>query len=192
VQVSVELDGTTVAHGELSGDRLKDVLVLDAPIPAAAGPHHLGLRADPPVAGLGFAIELQGHTPWQPETDTGLELEVKVPAKIALNVPVPLEVSAHAPAGYRLKIHEALPAGVQPVSASLDKLVTEKIISGYRVELGTVDLDLEPIAPGKAFVATYDVVATLAGTLHAPASSIEAEGRSNEVFHLPPKVWTVE
>jgi hypothetical protein len=192
VKVTLSQDGQVLATGELSGAALKDVLTLEARPATAAGAHRYQVTAEPPVPGLGFSLGVSGDVPWKAEPPSGIELALKLPAKLAVGVPADVEVSAAGPAGLAMKVHQALPAGVQPDVASLEKLVSDGAIVRYRVESGGIELELEPLSSGQAFNGTYRVVPTLAGTLHASASSIEVTERPGQAHHLPPSVWKVE
>jgi hypothetical protein len=122
----------------------------------------------------------------------GLELQITTPADLKVGEPAQIDLAAGAPAGQPLKLREALPAGAQPDTASLDALVSAGTIRSYRVESGLVEMMLPALPSGHSFAASFRVVPTLAGTLHAPASTLMVESRPNEAYHLPPSAWTIK
>src|SRR5207302_1888868 len=82
------------------------------------------VRADPPLAGLGFSLSLQSWVPWHKQpAQGGLELQAPPRIEARLGQPVSIELEAAAPSGSPLSLHHALPAGVQPDLDSLDALV---------------------------------------------------------------------
>jgi hypothetical protein len=78
------------------------------------------------------------------------------------------------------------------VTSSLEKLVEEGTIDSFHAELGAVELDLPELDPGQAFSASYQVIPTLAGRLHAPAASLEIAQEGGKAYHLAPAVWTIK
>jgi hypothetical protein len=187
VKVTLLLDGKPVADGALDRDRLREVLTLVAPAPAG-GTHAWRLVADPPVPGLGYAFTVTSYVPWDREPPRGLELSIVAPADARAGRRVTVALRATAPSGEPLHIVHALPAGVQPDQASLDKLVQDGVLSSWLAADGKVELSAPALEPGATFAAAYGVIPTLAGTLHAPASSIAAAG---ETVLVPPAPWTV-
>jgi hypothetical protein len=102
--------------------------------------------------------------------------------------PVEVAVSAIAPSGSEVTITQALPAGVQPETASLDALVAADTITKYEIADGALTLTIPPLAPGKTFSAKYKLIPTLAGTLRSAASTIEMGAAK---YYVQPSVWTV-
>ena len=188
VKITLTMDGKPIVAGTLSRERLKDVLVLDAATPIA-GSHTWAVAAEPAVAGLGFSLELRGYVPWAPETVHG-GLELGLPASMTASVGKPAEIAmtAVAPSATELVIEQSLPAGVQVDRPSLEALVSAGTISRFETADGSVRMFVAPLAPGATFAAKYRVIPTLAGKLHAAASSITA---GTETFHVPPIPWTV-
>jgi hypothetical protein len=90
--------------------------------------------------------------------------------------------------GEPLRIDAALPAGVQADEASLEALVSAGTISRYETSDGLITVYAPPLTPGTTFNARFRVVATLAGTLHAPASTITV---GTTAVHVPPVPWQV-
>jgi hypothetical protein len=191
VKVTLEQDGQALTSGELSGARLHDLLALEVAVPSAAGAHTFTVRADPPVPGLGFSLQLSGYVPWKAPVPNGLDLSLKKEEHLQVGEPAEVTLAAAAPAGMPLKVHLALPAGAQPETASLDALVSSSQVTRYHVESGAVDLELPALATGHAFNASFKVVPTLAGTLHALASTLSVAGRPDLQTHLAPAPWEV-
>jgi hypothetical protein len=195
IKVALELDGRPVVEGVLEGRARRELLALDAEQGSTpfAGKHRWTVRADPPVAGLGFSLTLKGFVPWSEEPSAaGLELSVKMPAKeLKLGAPADITLSAIAPSGVDLKLRHAIPSGVQVERATLDALVASGAIRAYETEDGTVSLTIPARQPGQSFSASYRVIPTLAGTLHASASTLAPVNDPNTAFHLPPAVWLV-
>ncbi len=192
VSVRLEVDGREVASGALVAAKAKEPLWLRAAAPPA-GAHAYRLVAEPAVPGLGFSLTLSGHVAWKKESPRGLELTVQQPAGLKVGAPAEIQLVAAAPAGVATEIRHELPAGVQPVLASLEALVEQQRVQSYDVEEGAVTLHLPARAGGGApFQASYRVVPTLAGTLHASASRIRAVGGAEESeYHVPPVAWSV-
>jgi hypothetical protein len=188
VDVHLEMDGKVVASGELSPDKLRDVVALDAHVSGLGAAHTWRVVAEPAVPGLGFSLALQGHVPWQPEASQGVELAVHAPATAKVGAPADVTVIAAAPSGLAIHVINALPAGVQADRPSLEALVDNSAIQRFEIEDGAVELWIAPLDPGQTRTATYRVIPTLAGTLHSPASSIDAGG---VVVHVPPVAWTI-
>ncbi|HEU4732912.1 MAG TPA: alpha-2-macroglobulin family protein, partial [Kofleriaceae bacterium] len=190
VTVTLAMDGTPVVRGTLEGAKLHDVLALVGPAPGLAGEHAWTLTAEPPVPGLGYSLALDSWLPWDRQAvHEGLELAL--PERMAGTVGKPLEltVTAVAPSGIPLHIQQALPAGVQVDTPSLEAQVAAGTIERFVAADGTLDLHAPALAPGKTFSLTYRVVPTLGGTLRTGASLIEAGAAR---FHVPPSEWTIQ
>ncbi len=193
VNVDLSIDGRSVASGELSGDRLKDVLTLNAPVSAPAGKHTVIVKANPPVPGLGFALVISYYRPWTMEAPAeGIELTVDLSKDASVGRPVDVTLTAVAPASMSLSIKHALPAGMQVDRPSLDALVANGVIQRYRIEDGAVSMEAPSRAQGQTFSAHYRVIPTLAGTLHTSASTIVASGRPESPYFVPPSTWQVK
>jgi len=191
VAITLTMDGKPLAQGELAGAKLRDTLALDAALADASGPHTFAVQATPAVPGLGFSLALTGYVPWKPEAmHGGLELQIQVAPEGRVGEPLTVELTANAPANTPVRIRQALPAGVQPETHSLDALIAAGTLSAYHAEPGVLVLEV-PAQPANTPVhAVYRVIPTLAGTLHAQASTIEAVGRG-DTYHLPPQAWAV-
>jgi len=191
VSVALTMDGKPVAQGSMKGKALRDVLALDADLANASGSHTFAVTATPAVPGLGFSLVMTGYVPWKPESmNQGLELAIKEPSDGKVGQPMDVEVTAAAPANVPVRIRHALPAGVDADTRSLDALVESGAISAYHTEPGAVILEVPARPANTPFRASYRVIPTLAGTLHAGASTIEATTRSAS-YHLPPTAWAV-
>lgn len=192
VAITLEMDGKAVAQGALEPSRLKDVLTLEAAAPGSAGKHSWRVRAEPSVPGLGFSLTLASFVPWkQEEANGGLDLAITAPRELSVGRPVDVALSASAPSGMALKVRHALPAGLQPDSASLAALVASGALSRFETEDGAITLEVPPRPAGQPFSASYRVVPTLAGTLQAPASTVASLERPEQVRYVAPAVWMV-
>jgi hypothetical protein len=189
VKITLTMDDKPIVFGVLSRDKLRDVLPLDADAPGLGGSHVWKVTAEPAVPGLGFSLAIRGYVPWPTETTRG-GLELALPPAIAATVGKPTEIAltAIAPSGIELHVEQALPAGVQVDRPSLEALVSAGTIASFEVADGKVELVVSPLSPGHTFAAKYRVIPTLAGKLHAGASTIRAG--TNE-FHVPPALWTI-
>jgi hypothetical protein len=191
VTVRLEMDGKPVAVGVLSPDKLKDVMTLDAPVQGLASAHTWRVVSEPAVPGLGFSLSLEGHVPWTPETGQGIELAVTAPKTAKVGVPADVVISAAAPAGLAQHVRLALPAGVQVDRPSVEALQAAGSVTRFEIEDGVLELWLAALSPGQTFTGSVRVIPTLAGTLHAPASSIETTDGGGPVVHVPPVAWTI-
>ncbi len=196
VAITLTRDGQPVVRGTFDRAALKDVLVLTADAPAATaapwlgGSHVWKVVAEPAVAGLGFSLALEGYTPWATQSAAaGLELGLPAAMTGRVGSPIDVAVTAVAPGGMALHVIQALPAGVQVDTPSLEKLVAAGTIQRFETADGRVELFVAGLAPGAVFAATYRVIPTLAGTLHGAASSIEAGGH---IHHVAPTTWTIK
>lgn len=192
IEVELSLDGRRLTQGTLQAERLRDVVTLEALAPGAAGKHTWTVRAQPPVPGLGFSLELRTWVPWTDQRGpAGLELAVHLPQQLRAGQPAVVRVVAVAPASEELLLRQELPAGVQPDGESLDGLVAAGTISGYRTEDGAITLEVPRRRPGKTFQATYRVVPTLGGRLYASASSLALARAPERRTYLAPSPWLV-
>lgn len=192
VKVFLEREGQPVVSGILDAAHLHDVLTLEALVPKSGGKHRWNVRAEPAVAGLGFCLTLQAHVPWRDEPASGLEFTSKFADRLEVGKPVELELTVAAPANTQTRLRIALPAGVQADSPSLDALVAAKTVSHFETEDGAITLHLVALLPGATFQAKLKVVPTLAGTLHAAASTLEPEGRPQLSSAFKSAVWVVK
>lgn len=190
VSVVLKLDGKVIAEGVLDASKTRDVLALEAAAPGAAGSHQWTVEATPAVPGLGFSLAVSASVPWKTDpAASGLELQIRTAGEMTVGRAASVEVIAATPGGDPADIRHALPAGVQADTSSLERLQGEGVISGYQVEDGTVVLHAEARPPGQPFRATYRVIPTISGTLHATASSIALPG--GEPQYVAPAVWNV-
>ncbi|MBX7098373.1 MAG: hypothetical protein K1X89_11720 [Myxococcaceae bacterium] len=192
VKVVLTRDGKEVSAGVLDAKQLRDVMTLAVPAEGSDGKHVWGVRAEPAVAGLGFALELAAHVPWKDEPGGGLELTATLPPTLKVGQTAPIQLVASAPANTATKLTYALPAGVQADVPSLDALVGAGTVLRYETEDGAVILHLKPLAAGGSFQGTLKVVPTLAGTLHASASTFAPEARPEQARAFAPAKWSVQ
>lgn len=192
-KITLTMDGVPVTEGTLDREALREVLALEAPAPAAgiAGAHVWKIVAEPAVPGLGYSLALKGYVPWKKQTtEQGLEMEVTGALQTAqVGKPVELTIVATAPSGNPVKIVQALPAGVQVDTASLDALVTAGTVTRFEAAEGKLELTLPALEAGQHYTLTYKAIPTLAGTLRSAASTI-AMGSAK--FSVPPVAWTVK
>jgi|GEM_PF-610461 len=192
VKISLLMDGVPVTEGTLDREALREVLALEAPAPATglAGAHTWKIVAEPAVPGLGYSLTLKGYVPWKKQTtEQGLEMEVVRSTETAtVGKPVELTLTATAPSGSVVKIVQALPAGVQVDTPSLDALVADGAVTKFEAAEGKLELTMPPLDPGQHYTVKYKVIPTLAGTLRSAASTISM---GDTKFSVPPMQWTV-
>lgn len=192
VRLVLERDGKVITEGTLEARAMKEVAAMEAAAPGSAGEHTWTVRAEPAIPGLGFSLALQAWVPWKAEQPAGApELVLKPPTKLEVGKPAEVTLAAVMPAGVPVRIRHALPAGVQPDTASLHALQAARTIQSFRVEDGAVTLEVPAHGPGQTFSATYRVVPTLAGTLHAQASSITRTDLPAATALVPPTAWVI-
>lgn len=189
IAITLQMDGKPIAEGTLEKDRIREVLSLDAAAPGLAGSHTFTVKAEPAVPGLGFSLSLQSYVPWPKEQGAGLELQVATKGNASVGKPYDLALVAVAPAGQPIHIVLALPAGVQSDQPSLQALVDGGTVSRFEAADGKIELFANPLEPGQTFAAKLRVVPTLAGKLHSPPSTIEAEGQQ---YVVPPSLWEIK
>jgi hypothetical protein len=193
VHVTLEVDGKLLTEGTLEGARLKDVLALEAPIPHAAGSHAWVVRAEPALPGLGYALSLRTYVPWeQSPSGGGFELTLAASAHLKVGMPADVDLRAVSPVGVAASVRQSLPAGVQADKASLEKLKADGVIDSYTTPDGEVTLELRARNDAEPVQARYRVIPTLAGTLHAAASTISPSQHPELAYELPPVTWTVQ
>lgn len=191
VTVVLERDGVEVRRGSLSGERRTELLVLEAPGDQARGLHTWTVRAEPAVAGLGFSLSLQTWVPWpDPPAGLGVEVDLDLPERLSVGRRSALTLATAAPARTALSIAQPLPAGVQPDPTRLSELVVEGRISSWEAEDGLLTLEVPP-QEATTWTASFDVVPTLAGTLHADATQVRLPARPDLVFTAPSGAWVV-
>ncbi len=188
VKIVLELDGQPLSEGAFDARQLRDVLRLDARVPQAGGARRWGIRAEPPVPGLGYRLALTTWVPFQPQPEAGVALLVRPAGEPRVGRAVDVTLIASAPAGYPVEIVHRLPAGVVPDRPSLDALVSAGTLSSYETEDGAVRLSVPALEPSSPWQGTYKVVPTLAGSLQSGASTIEVAGQSRT---LPPVAWKI-
>lgn len=192
VKVTLERDGKVVAQGTLAADKLLEVATIEAAAEGSSGKHQWAVRAEPPLAGLGFNVALTSYTAWKDEgAGSGLELQVEVPGELKVGKPAALALTAAAPAGEPVSLRVALPAGVQPDGPSLDALVSSGSVTRYETEDGAATLHLKALEAGGVFQASLKVVPTLAGVLQAPPSKLTPALRPQLARAFAPRTWKI-
>src|SRR3954470_17374572 len=87
-----------------------------------------------------------------------------------------VKLTVGAPSGVATVVRLALPAGVQADRPPLEALVASGRISRFESEDGALKLHLPAQSGGATFEAAVRVVPTLAGTLHADATTLAPDG----------------
>jgi len=193
VRIVLERDGKEIVAGALDGSKLQEVLSLEALAEGSAGPHAWVLRSEPAVPGLGFSLTLQAHVPWKDEAPApGLELRMAVPEGLEVGKASEVKLTVAAPAGVPTVVKLALPAGVQADRPPLDALVSAGRITRFETEDGALKLYLPGQSAGATFEAAVRVVPTLAGTLHADATTLAPDGKPQLARAFKPAVWKVK
>lgn len=192
VEVVLERDGAPVRQGSLEGARRTELLILDLDGTLALGAHTWTVRAEPPLAGLGFELSLQSHVPWpDPPATAGVEAALRLPPRWQVGQRGIARVELAAPAGSRLEVELALPAGVQADLADLDLLRERGELLSYELEDGR--LLLRPVAPRSTRLALdIPLIPTLAGRFGAEALQVRLLDRPDLAFAWPLPTWTVE
>lgn len=180
VEITLSDGDVVLAQGKLDAKARKEVFTLVASLPAEPKTRMLTVRAEPPLAGLGYTLVAESWRPDGPALrEDGLELELQVPEKLVVGQAASLELRAVAPSTPRgFTVRAALPAGAQPETQSLEQLVVRGVVSGYEVEPGLVTLRVPQLEAGKTFGASFRVVPTLGGNLHVPPAAMELDGRT--------------
>jgi hypothetical protein len=192
VKIALERDGAEIVAGTLDAAKLQDVLTLVADAPGSSGAHTWKVRSEPAVPGLGFSLTLQAHVPWKDDApQPGLEMKVQMPKELAVGKAAEIALTVAAPAQQATVLKLALPAGVQADRPGLDQLVAAGRLSHYESEDGALTLHLPGLSAGATFEGSVRVIPTLAGTLHADASSLTPEGRPELARTFKPPVWTI-
>jgi hypothetical protein len=150
------------------------------------------VTSDASVAGLGFTLDVTGYAPWKEERGSkGLAMLARTAKDLHVGVPSDVSLDVRAPAGEAFTVRYALPAGVEPNTASLEELKASPAITDYAVEGQTVRFEVAEIEPGETARLRFRVVPTLAGRLHSGASSIELANRTDVTANVPPSTWVI-
>ncbi|MFZ5439372.1 MAG: alpha-2-macroglobulin family protein [Myxococcota bacterium] len=192
VKISLSRDGKELASGSLDANTLKEVLTLEADAAGSAGAHEWSIRAEPPVPGLGYALQLVAYTPWKDEPGGGLELSTTLPPRLKAGLPANVTLTAAMPGGTPMKLALALPAGAQADSTSLTKLVSSGAITRYETEDGLLTLHLPPQANGAVWTHELEIIPTLGGTLQSGASSLAPEDGRGRAREFAPVTWKID
>lgn len=192
VAVSLRVNDKVVGSDALEGARLQEVLTLDADLDdAAGGALAVTVTADPPVPGLSYVLAVRSAVPWpKAPADAGLNVTVSV-SDLRVGATSDVVLRAVAPGGAALRVTWGVPAGVDVVRASLQRLVDDRIIHSFDVVDGVVTLNVPARNQGELFTARIQIVPTLAGALHTQVASVQLMGRPDTAVYLPPTVWTI-
>ena len=96
------------------------------------------------------------------------------------------------PGGVPMKLDFSLPAGAQPDSSSLEKLMSAGLVTRFETEDGLVTLHLPAQRNGALWQAGFSVIPTLGGTLHSGASTLTPEGNAARKQDFAPLTWKVD
>jgi len=121
----------------------------------------------------------------------GLELALALPAELNVGKPATVTLRAAAPGNTPLVIVQALPAGAQADTPSLQALVDGGKITSYDTADGSITLHIPPQTPGAVLSAEFQVIPTLAGRLRARATTLDTDPRGAETFYAAPPLWVV-
>jgi hypothetical protein len=193
VEVTLSRGSAELARGTLEGARLKEVLRLSAPLGqlASGAAETFTVRAEPPLAGLAFALTLESYGPWGDE-GRAAELSIERPSRVRAGQAVPITLRTLAPTGVPLTIAQGLPAGVTPERASLEALQNEGALERFEIRDGELILELPAREPGGPVVLAYRVVPSFAGRLGSGPTRIFPRGAPGEARFLPPTRWVVD
>jgi hypothetical protein len=191
VRISVERDGARLAEGVLDAAALKDVLSIDTEATDSSGPHTWTVKAEPPVPGLGYSLQLVAFTPWKAADKGGPSLTATLPRALQAGRPAEVALSAAMPGNVAMALALPLPAGVQVDTPSLDALVTSGRIIRYESEDGRLLLHVPPQAPGAVYSVAVRVIPTLAGKLQSPPGTVAPEGEPEKAKSGSPLIWLV-
>jgi hypothetical protein len=190
VTVTVKANDVVIGTEVLQGDRLHDVLTVSGALATLGESVQVSLSSDPPLPGLSFVVGVDWSVPLAPPSaEAGLSLERELPKTLRVGVPVDVTLRAVAPGGQPMTVTLGLPAGVDAVARSLEKLQEGGTIDSFTVVDGTITLQVPARAQGELFVARVQAVPTLAGTVRERQVSVSVGG--SEVF-MPPMVWRIE
>ncbi|MEO1335388.1 MAG: alpha-2-macroglobulin family protein, partial [Myxococcota bacterium] len=177
VNVTLFNGDKAVARALLAGPNRTERHEVRVRVPAAVGEPRWRIEAVPAVPGLAYALNIGYHVPWAPAPEAGVTLKADVSKKAKVGEPLTVSLVADAPRGAPLKIRYALPAGVQPMHADLQKLQTAGKIAAWRVDAGGLDLEVPRRAPGTPATFAFRAVPGFSGALQAMASQVAIAGR---------------
>lgn len=191
VQLQLFVGDRQLASGTLTADKLREVLVLEAQAPGLASEGRWRIVAEPAVPGLAFALTLSTYVPWQPTPARGLELRTPAAVRATVGKPVKVPLTAVAPSGQPLTLRYPLPAGVQADREALEALRAAGTLASFTADDAAVELTFDPLEPGQILTLELSLIPTLAGTLHAGASTLTATALG-ERHEAAPATWTIQ
>jgi len=189
VVVKVQVDGVDYARGVLDPTQPHAPVRIVGPGLAGIADHRITVLSEPAVPGLAFTAVARDYVPWEQAAPAGLDLVV-TRGDLVVGAPTSLAVSVSAPTGVPLDLSVGLPAGVEPDAATLDALVSEGRMAGWKAEDGRVTLTGLRTEAG-AWSATLRVTPTLAGSLLADATRVYPSGQPEAAFARVPERWGV-
>lgn len=192
VKITLLRDGKELTQGSFDAKALTNVLSLEADATGSSGDHEWKIVAEPPVPGMGYALQLISYGPWKAETGGGLALTTTLPPALKVGIPANVTLTAAMPAGVPMKLEVALPAGAQADSESLTALVSAGRIVRYETEDGLITLHLPPQNSGSTWSAVLAVIPTLGGTLQSGASALTPEDQPQRRRDFAPVTWKVD
>jgi hypothetical protein len=185
IKVTLRMDDRVVAEGAIEKAQVRSIVTLEASGLDAAGAHTWKLEAEPAVPGLGYALRLTSWSAWPPPA-SGVMVEAAVPTGLRVGKPADVKLRLVAPAGHALHVRLALPAGVQPDTASLDAMVSAGALVRYQASAGALELFASQPPPSSVW--TVRVVPTFAGTVQSGPSSLIID--ETEAL-TPPTRWVI-
>lgn len=192
VALTLERDGKVLGEGSIDASKLQEVISMNADATGSSGKHTWSVKANPPVAGLGYSLTLVAYVPWRETPGTGLSLTTKLPEGLMVGRSADVALTASLPGGLSSRLKLALPAGVQPDSDWLKNLVSAGTITRYETEDGAVTLHVPALANGAVFNTTVRVTPTLAGRLQSAASELAPESRPLAARAFAPNLWVIK
>ncbi|MFH1469565.1 MAG: alpha-2-macroglobulin family protein [Pseudomonadota bacterium] len=166
VQIRLSVDGQQVVAQTMTLAGSFDPLLARAPAPAAPGPHHYRLEAEPPIPGLAFNLTQTAWLPWSGDPGAeGFSLKVVAAGPIAVGETLRCRLQAAVPGAEPFTVTLELPAGVEVEARALDQLVAQGVLTGHDTQRGHLTLQGPALASGAVFDATVELVPTIAGAL---------------------------
>ncbi len=170
--LAVRVDGVLVRERPLDPRGQHEPVVVVLPALTGAGAHSVQIEASPPIPGLGFSLEQWHWVPWEaPALREGLDLRVEAPREATVGLRSPCRLIAALPAGQPARVQLELPAGVE---VDLESVRASGVaLDGVRLDADVLTLRLEAVAQGATVAVGFDLLPTLAGTLHWGAARVE-------------------
>ncbi|MEM7677667.1 MAG: alpha-2-macroglobulin family protein, partial [Myxococcota bacterium] len=177
VDVTLYNGDQAVAKALLAGPTRTERHEVRVRVPAAVRESRWRITASPAVPGLAYALRVDYHVPWSPAPEAGVTLKVNKGKKAKVGEPLTVSLVSDAPHGAPVSILYALPAGVQPMRADLQRLEAAKKIAKWRLDAGGIEIEVPRRAPGTPAQLEFRVVPGFSGQLQAMASQVAMTGR---------------